>query len=150
MYGILEISVKSSQDGIGMYVHEAWCTLRADSVLHFTIRPDFLAYNTVLLKKRNYDNLHAIKMSYSTCRVVTFKLKNQINIDEMLDREILWGNSLQIKKIVELTINSTRILFHHYLYLVRLIKTWKLSTLWFLGWFLTGLSLYMLPHASFG
>ena len=33
------------------------------------------------------ENLHAIKMSYSTCRVVTFKLKNQINIDEMLDRE---------------------------------------------------------------
>ena len=26
-------------------------------------------------------------MSYSTCRAVTFKLKNQINIDEMLDRE---------------------------------------------------------------
>ena len=45
------------------------------------------------------ENLHAIKMSYSTCRVVTFKLENKIKIDEMLDREEfnLSLNSFKIK-----------------------------------------------------
>ena len=33
------------------------------------------------------DNLHSIKMSFSTCRVVSFKLRSQINIDEMAEKE---------------------------------------------------------------
>ena len=33
------------------------------------------------------EDLQSIKMSFSTCRVVSFKLKKQINIDDLLDRE---------------------------------------------------------------
>ena len=33
------------------------------------------------------DILHSVKMSFSKCRLVSFKLKKQVNIDEMLDRE---------------------------------------------------------------
>ena len=33
------------------------------------------------------DNLHSIKMYFNKCRMVSFKLKNQINIDEMAERE---------------------------------------------------------------
>ena len=31
--------------------------------------------------------LHSINMSFNKCRVVSFKLKKQINVDEMIDRE---------------------------------------------------------------
>ena len=33
------------------------------------------------------ENLHSIKMSFNQCQMVSFKLKNQINIDEMANRE---------------------------------------------------------------
>ena len=33
------------------------------------------------------DILHSAKMSFSKCRLVSFKLKKQVNIDEMLDKE---------------------------------------------------------------
>ena len=65
------------------------------------------------------EKLHAIKMSYSTCKVVTFKLKNQINIDEMLDREEFKLERNE-KCVFEITMHNdiafkvlNKIVFHH-------------------------------------
>ena len=33
------------------------------------------------------DILHSVKMAYSRCRTVTFKLKKQVNIDELAEKE---------------------------------------------------------------
>ena len=33
------------------------------------------------------DLLHSVKMAYSRCRTVTFKLKKQVNIDELAEKE---------------------------------------------------------------
>ena len=33
------------------------------------------------------DILHSVKMSFTRCRIVSFKLKKQINIDELVEKE---------------------------------------------------------------